>query len=53
MASEWFISGNPTKYDVVSAFKELDKIDWKQSTNIVVEDIVYLYVSQGVPGCKV
>ena len=29
MASEWFISGNPTKYDVVSAFKELDKIDWK------------------------
>lgn len=52
MASEWFISGNPTKYDVVSAFKELDKIDWKQSTNIVAEDIVYLYVSQGYQAVK-
>lgn len=52
MASEWFILGNPTKYDVVSAFKELDKIDWKQSTNIVVEDIVYLYVSQGYQAVK-
>lgn len=52
MSTEWFISGNPTKYDVVGAFKELNKIDWKQSTNVAVGDIVYIYVSEGDQAVK-
>lgn len=52
VATEWLISGNPTKFDVVAAFKELKKIDWKQSTNVAVGDIVYIYVSQGYQSIK-
>lgn len=44
--TEWIIPGNPTKYDVERAFHELGKIDWNQSTNISVGDIVYIYVSK-------
>lgn len=50
--TEWFISCNPKKYDIVSAFKELNKIDWKQSTNVAVGDIIYMYVSQGYQAVK-
>lgn len=45
MATEWFISGNPKKYDCVNAFRDLRKIDWRQSTNVEAGDIVYIYVS--------
>lgn len=45
MATEWFISGNPKKYDCINAFRDLHKIDWKQSTNVEAGDIVYIYVS--------
>ena len=40
--TEWIISGNPKKYNVVDAFHELGKVDWKQSTNISEGDIVYI-----------
>ncbi len=43
--AEWIIPGNPKEYNVVGAFHELKKIDWKQSTNIKEGDIVYVYVS--------
>ena len=46
--TEWFISGNPTTYDIEGAFDKLGKVDWKQSTNVAAGDIVYIYVSQGV-----
>jgi hypothetical protein len=46
--TEWIISGNPKKYNVVSAFHELGKVDWKQSTNISEGDIVYIYVSDTI-----
>lgn len=52
MATEWFISGNPTRYDVISAFTELSRIDWKQSTNVAVGDVIYLYVSKGYQAVK-
>ena len=52
MATEWFILGDSAKYDVVSAFKEYNKIYWKQSIEIAVGDIIYLYVSQGSPAVK-
>lgn len=46
--TEWIISGNPDKYDIIGAFKELGTVDWTQSVNIAVGDIVYIYVSNTV-----
>lgn len=46
--SEWIIAGNPDKYDVIGAFRELGTIDWTQSTNVVAGDIIYIYVSNTV-----
>ncbi|WP_022761982.1 AAA family ATPase [Butyrivibrio sp. AD3002] len=43
--TEWFISGNPKKFDLFNAFHDLGKVDWKQSANIEAGDIVYIYVS--------
>lgn len=43
--AEWIISGNPKKYDVIGAFRDLGTIDWGQSANMEVGDIVYIYVS--------
>lgn len=43
--SEWIVPGNPKLYDLVGAFKELGKVNWKQSTNVEVGDVVYIYAS--------
>ena len=51
--TEWIIACNPDKYDVIGAFHELGSIDWTQSVNIVVGDIVYIYVSNTVRTIKV
>ena len=51
--TEWIIACNPDKYDVIGAFHELGSIDWTQSANIVVGDIVYIYVSNTVRTIKV
>lgn len=50
--TEWIISGNPDKYDVIGAFRELGAIDWGQSVNVSVGDIVYIYVSNTVRAIK-
>ena len=44
---QWIISSNPEIFDAVSAFNELDIVDWKQSqkANFSVGDIVYIYIS--------
>lgn len=48
--TEWIISGNPKEYRVIEAFRELRKLDWRQSkkANIKVGDIVYVFVSEGI-----
>ena len=51
--TQWIIACNPDKYDVIGAFQELGSIDWTQSANIVVGDIVYIYVSNMVRTIKV
>lgn len=43
---EWLVPANPKYYDIASAFNENDEIIWKQSSNIHVNDIVYLYVAK-------
>ena len=40
----WVIPCNPKYYDVVGAFNKLDYIDWSQTHNANVGDVVYLYV---------
>ena len=42
---EWIVPANPKYYDVVNAFNSSDEIIWKQSSNIHINDIVYLYVA--------
>ena len=41
---EWIIPANPTFCDTFSFFKDKDTIMWKQSNNVKVGDIVYLYI---------
>ena len=41
----WVVPANPKYYDIVNAFKEKDELLWKQSNNILKDDIVYIYVA--------
>ncbi len=43
---EWIVPANPKYFDIEKALKESNVITWKQSTDIKVGDIVYLYVAQ-------
>lgn len=42
---EWIIDSNLSKYVAISAFRELGTVDWTQSANFAVGDIVYIYIS--------
>ena len=44
-SNEWIIPANPKYYDVIKAFNDNNIITWKQSNNIQVGDIVYIYVT--------
>lgn len=44
-AKDWIIPANPKYYDVVSAFEESNIITWKQSSDIHVGDMIYMYVA--------
>lgn len=50
--TEWIISCNIKDYDVIGAFEKLNTLNWKQSTNINVGDIVYIYVSKPLSAIK-
>ena len=43
--NEWIVPANPKYFDIEKALKESNTIRWKQSTDIKVDDIVYLYVA--------
>ncbi len=43
--TEWFVSGDPQKYDFMSILQKYGKAYWKQSANIQIDDIIYMYVS--------
>lgn len=49
---KWVITCNPKYYDVIGAFSELDRINWKQSVDIKVGDIVYIYVGKPLSSIK-
>lgn len=46
--TEWVITCNTNAYNVVGAFDKLDTVDWKQSTNVNIGDIIYIYVGAPV-----
>lgn len=41
---EWIIPANPKYYDVISAFNNKEEVIWKQSSDIHINDIIYIYV---------
>lgn len=41
---DWLVPSNPKYYDVITAFLQEEVIEWKQSSDVRVGDIVYLYV---------
>ena len=45
---EWIIPANPKYYDVQSAFREAEEINWKQGAGIKTGDTVYMYVASPV-----
>lgn len=45
---EWIVPANPNYYDLQKAFSENEEIIWKQSSNIAVGDIIFLYVAAPV-----
>ena len=42
---EWIIPANPKYYDIINCFNNTNEIIWKQSSNIHINDIIYLYVA--------
>lgn len=42
---DWIIPANPKYYDVVGAFEASDIVTWKQSSDIHVGDMIYMYVA--------
>ena len=54
---KWIIPANPKYYDIENAFENSNIITWKQSSDIQVGDIVYIYVGAPVSAllykCKV
>lgn len=44
VSNAWLIPANPKYYDVINCFNDKDIITWKQSNNILIGDIVFLYV---------
>ena len=42
---DWIVPANPKYFDLISAFEENDIIIWKQSSDVHVGDLVYMYVA--------
>ena len=43
--TEWIVPANPKYYDVEKNLRESGVILWKQSNNVAVDDLVYIYVT--------
>ena len=44
--NEWIVPANPEYFDIEKALKENNTMIWKQSTDIKINDIVYIYVGK-------
>lgn len=45
LPKEWIVPANPKYYNIADCFNNTDTIDWKQSTDIRVGDVVYIYAA--------
>ncbi len=43
---EWIVPANPKYYDIINCFNNSNELIWKQSSDIHVNDIIYLYVAE-------
>lgn len=43
---EWIVPANPKYYDIINCFNNSDELIWKQSSDVHVNDIIYLYVAE-------
>ena len=43
--NEWIIPANPKYFDIEASLEKNNTIKWKQSTNIKINDIIYVYVA--------
>ena len=43
---EWIIPANPKYYDIVNSFNDKDTITWRKSHNFMINDIVYIYITE-------
>jgi len=43
--TEWIVPANPKYFDLEKAFSKSNTILWKQSNNIMIGDIIYMYVA--------
>lgn len=50
--TNWIISCNLKQYNLIGAFSEFDVIEWKQSVNFNVGDIIYIYISHPIMELK-
>lgn len=41
---DWIVPANPKYFDVIQAFEEKEIINWKQSSDVRVGDLIYMYV---------
>lgn len=44
----WVVPASVKRYDVVSHFKKYDTITWRQTTDIQLHDIVYIYIGSPI-----
>ena len=44
--NEWIVPANPEYFDIEKALKESNTMIWKQSADIKINDIVYIYVGK-------
>lgn len=50
--NKWVLSANPNYFNHEEAFHQLGFIDWKQTRNFDVGDIVYIYVTKPVSAIR-
>ena len=41
---EWIVPANPKYFDIIEHFNNSDEVNWKQSSDVHVNDTVYIYV---------
>lgn len=44
----WVVPANTKRYDVIGHFKKYETITWRQTTDVEVHDIVYIYIGSPI-----